>query len=259
MLDRARRAFVGAWGWLAQELDSGVYGERDGVVVAATGLPDPTLNPAFLRADPADPAAAIRWAAELRRAHGAVSTGIDLPDGRHPGAEAALDALGYVRLVTRPGMSVHVEDLRRRPAPDGLTIRRVRTEDDWAAYVGIQVDVFGIDAAVAAEFPPYRLVGADRMELLVGEADDVVTCAAAVFVTGSDAGLYAVATSAAHRGRGHGSAITAAGVDIAAASGARVVSLQASPDGFPVYLELGFVESGSWVVWVDPSAEPSSG
>ncbi|HVF19187.1 MAG TPA: GNAT family N-acetyltransferase [Mycobacteriales bacterium] len=259
VVDRAAHAFVGAWTWLAQRLDNGVHGEHDGVVVAATGLPAPPLNPAFVVREPTRPEESLRWAAALRRERGAPSTGVDLPDARFPETEAALERLGFVRHVSRPGMSAAVDGVRRRPAPGGLDIRPVRSEADWVGYVEVQVDAFGLDPAIAAEFPPYRLVGPDRpMELLVGAVDGEVTCAVATFVTGRDAGIFAVATRSTHRGEGHGSAITTAAVNVAARMGAEVVSLQSTADGFPVYRALGFVETAAWVVWVDPAVEPGA-
>ncbi|HVF19612.1 MAG TPA: GNAT family N-acetyltransferase, partial [Mycobacteriales bacterium] len=160
-----------------------------------------------------------------------------------------------VRHVTRPGMALSVAGLRRPDPPADLEIRVVRSRADWSGYVDVQVDAFDLDPAIAAGFPPYSVVGGSRMQLLVGAVDGVVTCAAAIFRTGADAGVFAVGTLASHRGRGHGSAITAAAVDVAGAMGAGTVALQSSADGLGVYRALGFAEIGSWVVWMDPAVE----
>ncbi len=253
------RAFVGAWTWLAESLPGGVYAEHDGVVVAASGLPFAPLNPAFVVRDPDDPVAALRWSAATRLERGAPSTGVDLPDGRLPAVESALGALGYVQHVQRPGMSVAVADIAQPPAPADLRIRTIESAADWAGYVDVQVGAFGMAREIASEFPPYSVVGTDpRMAMLVGAVDGQVVCAAAVFVTGVDAGIFAVGTLAEWRGRGFGAAITAAAVRTGAAAGGKVAHLQSTEDGYPVYRRLGFRTGVPWVVWVDPATEPSA-
>lgn len=252
----ATRAFVGSWTWLARALPSGLHAERDGMVVAATGLPDPTLNPAFVVREPTAPADAVAWSAARRHEGSSNSTGIDLPDGRYPAVEAALVELGYERRVTRPAMVVHLDDLVVPPTPPDLEVRAVRSHADWAGYVAVQVDTFGFDPDIAAAFPPEALVGRSGMELVVGVVGDTVTSAAAVYITGTHAGVYAVGTRAEHRRRGHGAAVTAAAVRAAGRAGAEVAALQSTADGLGVYRALGFAEVGPWVVWVDPALEP---
>lgn len=252
---RAAEAFHGAWRWLASSLPTGMLAEHDGIAVLATGLPDRTLNPAFVVGLPRDPHDAVGRAAAARASLPAPSTGLDLPEGRHPQVERALRDVGYVERVRRPGMVLEPAAMVRPAHPSGLDLRRVTSQADWRGYVDVQVGVFGLDPGVAAEFPPYDVLGAPDMRLVVGSVSDEVVCTAAVFVTGGVAGLYAVATPAAVRGRGFGSAATGFAVDAAAALGARLVALQSTEDGYLVYRRLGFRDTGDWVVWVDPSVE----
>lgn len=256
VVDRANLAFLGAWTVLAGEMTSGVLAAHDGVAIAATGLPDPTLNPAFVVREPDDAAGTLAWAADLRRTRGAVSTGVDVPEGRFPRLEASFADSGYVRHVGRPGMVLATDALTAPPTPTDLDLRPVRTRADWTAYTDVQAEVFGFDPQVASEFPPYDVVGHLRMQLLVGALDGQVTCAAAVFVTGRDAGVFAVGTRAEHRGRGHGTAVTAEAVRVAARMGAELAVLQSTEVGLGVYRTLGFREICPWAVWVNPSVEP---
>ena len=250
----AARAFHGSWRWLARTRSDGVLSEHDGVLVAATGLPDPTLNPSYVVAEPADPHAALRWSVDARAHLPVPATGVDVPDGGWPRVESALRDLGYVERVRRPAMAVAVDEVSREPAR-GLTLRPVTGEQDWSAYVDVQNDVFNIRHDVAREFPPYGSLSDPRVELIVGSVDGEVVATAAVFVVDDVAGLYAIATRPEHRRRGFGAAITSYAVEAAAARGARHVALQATPDGYPLYRRLGFADIGEWVVYVDPAVE----
>lgn len=253
--DRASAAFHGSWRWLAATARGGIVAERDGMLVSATGLPDVKLNPAYVVRGPADPHSAVQWSGQARAGLRPQGTGIDVPDGRWPRVEAALADLGYVERVRRAAMLAETRTTHE-PAPAELALRVVSNAADWAAYAAIQVDVFGLDAGVAREFPPYRALDSDQVRLIVGAVDDEVVATAAVFVAGDAAGLYAVATREGRRRRGYGTAITSYAVSQAAFLGATHIALQASPEGYPVYRGLGFRDIGDWVVWVDPVVEP---
>ena len=64
------------------------------------------------------------------------------------------------------------------------------------------------------------------------------------------AGIFCVGTLARVRGQGFGAVVTEAAMDTARDAGARVVVLQASEMGFPVYERLGFDTVGSITVHV---------
>ena len=67
--------------------------------------------------------------------------------------------------------------------------------------------------------------------------------------TGDVAGLYWVATRSAARGQGLAAACTVAATNLALERGARVVALQASPMGDPIYRRLGWQETGRIQRW----------
>jgi ribosomal protein S18 acetylase RimI-like enzyme len=71
-------------------------------------------------------------------------------------------------------------------------------------------------------------------------AGDAWACVLLTLRIGDDVSIQYVATEAEHRRRGHASALMRAALADAQASGATTATLQASPDGLPVYERLGF-------------------
>jgi GNAT superfamily N-acetyltransferase len=74
-------------------------------------------------------------------------------------------------------------------------------------------------------------------------------CTAQVTIAGEDAGVYAVATVPAARGRGLARRLQYALLKRAAGSGARTTTLQASPMGRGVYAALGYRSFGPMNMW----------
>jgi GNAT superfamily N-acetyltransferase len=116
-------------------------------------------------------------------------------------------------------------------------------DDDWRR-AGLP------EAAVAQLSDRYTLEEqvVDVRYLAVRDGGDVVA-AAVLKLDGATAALDAVGTDPAHRGRGHGDALVAEALALAAAAGADVIGLDASLDDWPRhwYARRGFVETGrSW-------------
>lgn len=244
----SERALVQSWRQLATAMPGGRVWERDGIAVTATGVPVPPNNPGLVAATPVDPQAAVEWGVQVRRDHGIPGGGYDVPAGRHPTVERALSALGHHVLLVRPMMVAPVDALVARPV--AVDVRPVVTDADLAAYQACQVRGFGSDPALAPAQTPWEAVRQPGACYMVAWADDEpVACAAATTVCAT-AGVFGVATVPEHRGRGYGSAVTAAAVRASAALGARVAWLQASEMGTPVYRAMGFRPVDQWVVWV---------
>ncbi|HET9851631.1 MAG TPA: GNAT family N-acetyltransferase [Candidatus Limnocylindrales bacterium] len=86
----------------------------------------------------------------------------------------------------------------------------------------------------------------------IGRIDGTVVATSRVNLGAGVAGLYAISTLAAHRGRGYGRALTIAALRAAASIGYRTAVLQSSDLGYGVYRKLGFRELLTYDVWVHP-------
>lgn len=245
----AEQILVGSWRTSVGFFDGGHVAERDGVVVAMTGIESPSNNPAFVTAEPSDPVVALQWGIDERRG---LATGYDIPVGRRPGIEAALDELGHVHLLERSAMVLRVSDLRPRPAPTGLALERVDSSTAIEEVARVQAAGFGSDAESELAALPLSLVTARSSCLVLGRVDgDPVTCALGSRGPGGVA-IFGVATTPSTQGNGYATAATALAIQSLARADEHAV-LQASTSGQPVYAAMGFVDVGPWALWVAPA------
>jgi GNAT superfamily N-acetyltransferase len=163
------------------------------------------------------------------------------PSTTSPGLERALVEAGMA-VEAIPGMHRALDSSRDPlPVPAGVEVR--------ACGPGDQEQM--MDAMLAGfEFPdelqsPMRrlmaLFGPDRLAHVMAVADGEAVAAGSVWFTGDTAGLYNITTLDTHRGRGVGSAVTAALLDLARERGCAQAVLHATEMGRPVYERLGFV------------------
>jgi GNAT superfamily N-acetyltransferase len=169
----------------------------------------------------------------------------DLPDrlraaGFEPDDEEAL-VIGEVEVVR--------DRLAAAPAPQGITIRRLREDTegqaaDWQAIGDLNTAIWGEDstdyvtslsAAHAAD--PHAM----SVWLAVDDEDGTVVCAArAEFHEGTDfASLWGGGTFPVYRGRGIYKALVSRRADEAAERGSRFLQVDASPDSRPILERLG--------------------
>jgi GNAT superfamily N-acetyltransferase len=122
------------------------------------------------------------------------------------------------------------------PSPTGFAMRQIGPDeiDDFRA---VARDGFEMpDALVTAAFRP-EMLELPQLRAFVGYENGRPVACAASCLTGDVIGIYTVATVAAARGRGYGTAITAAAMG---GTPARMAALQASDMGRPVYERMGF-------------------
>ena len=163
------------------------------------------------------------------------------PSTWSPALDRALLAAGLLR-EDSPGMHRELTSTPEVPEVPGLEIA-LGADAATPDVARLMCEGFDIPAPLSgpigdllAIFDPARLVNA--VATLDGEQ---VGCGS-LWITGTTAGLYNIATLEPARGRGVGYAVTAALLAEGRTRGCTESILHASPLGLPVYQRLGFVE-----------------
>jgi GNAT superfamily N-acetyltransferase len=254
--ERVAAGLARAWETVALAV-GGTVQRIDGLVLALTEISDPQLNVALVERQPEDPPAALREAKRTFAEHG-FRIGLDLPRRRHPDVERAAAGLGMVVGVSRPGMAATVSALAPAASPPGVEISTLSPEDDLGDLWTMQATVFGMRPdAVRAYLGPSTL-RAPGIACFLARADGRAVSSSLAIEIDRSVGVFGVATLPDARGRGIGTAITAAAVDWAR-DRADLAWLQASKEGRPVYERMGFRAVADWDVWLLPPGASGSG
>lgn len=123
-----------------------------------------------------------------------------------------------------------------------------------ATFSDTAAGVFGLPADRIRVLTPPSLAEDPRSSLRAAVLDDRIVGTAQSWTDGDAIGVFNVAVLDELRGRGIGSALTAAVVADGAAEGATWAYLQSSDEGLSVYQRLGFEVVDEWCSWMpDPS------
>ncbi len=243
-------ALVDTWQALMDVHPEAWIDRTGGVTACATGIPTPALNGVFVSTLDPDPADIRRYLAEMRRR--GLPHMLQLRPETHAEAVAVpaveeMTPADDVPLMRLDDLSA-LEHAARELAP-GLAVRQIEPRDA-RLHAEIASAGFGEELDFFIRLLPPPVMASEGMRVYVGEVDaELVSTALGVTRDGA-VGIFNVATTAAHRRRGYGAAITARAIQDGVAGGASWAWLQSSPSGYGVYEALGFRTLERWRCWV---------
>jgi len=236
------------------ERGGGAVVEQAGLMLVSGPHPHALITNAAFRIDPdADASDSLQLARDhyAKLGYGfAFNTSAD----RDADLEEAATAAGWVRILDLPAMIVDAPiavststDASLRPADPTL---------DRGSFGEIAGATLAEDEPEAEGyrmlFAEGDLLGGTDMAAVIASVDGRDVAVAWVVLDG-DAGLVGwVGTLPEYRRRGLGALVTQAVTNAAFDRGARIVVLQASPQGFPVYERLGYRTITTERIWLPP-------
>jgi ribosomal protein S18 acetylase RimI-like enzyme len=223
----------------------GVVIDEGGLTCWSGGHPLPVLANAVVRTDRG--LSAIDVLAGGRRFFAAHERGFTVLLMGAADADLApvCESEGLVLMGNSPGMVLE-RRLADATPPRGVTVRTVETVADAAAFAHVNGEAYATygmprDCAPAV-LGRLDVMRAPHIVSVVAELDGSPAAAAMVILTHGIGGIYWVGTVPAARGKGLAELVTRAVGNAAFDMGARLVVLQASPMGEPVYRRMGYRE-----------------
>jgi GNAT superfamily N-acetyltransferase len=255
--DPAEDNLVAHMTWVQSRLAGGRVECAGDLVLSDSGIPCDTFNfvcRARLGEDPR-PAIArvVSYFGSVRRPF---SWWVGPRDRPHGLRQALLDA-GFAAAESEVAMEADLAALApAEPSPDGLRIERATTAGGIRDYaLVVAANWSPPDAHVIGFYdlasPILRRPDAP-IRLYVGYLGETPVATAEMTVSVGAVGLYGIATLAACRRRGFGTALTLRPLLDARREGHTRAVLQASTAGRPVYARLGFRETGAYTEYQLP-------
>jgi ribosomal protein S18 acetylase RimI-like enzyme len=259
LLRRFHEHLHDVWGRLAGSIPGGWVEQASGLTCIATGSTSPSFNLALSGGGPRDPQVALDAAKDRFREAGLrwllkLQPELDhdlVVHARRRGHD--LDEEPVYGMPIRPEVTTAA---LASTSPLSISVARRDTIDD-----AVRCFAEGFDAdpdTVRRELGP-NLLTVPTFTVFVGylSGDPVATAMLATTSEVGLAGVYSVATRPVHRGRGFGTAITAAALAAAGEQGYDTAVLEPSPSGAPMYRRMGFEPLTTYLEAVIPPLDGS--
>jgi len=246
--ERVRGGVIAGWRNRVRHLEGHKLVEINGLLLALTNLPNEELNVALVERKPDDPLEALALAEQWFRWHGR-RFGIEFERGLHPDVDRAITMLGLDLEVERPAMTAAIAGLEPPRPPEGVEIRRVRTEEDLREAVIVNVEAFGMLPEVAERYLAPTILSVRQTRVYVAELDGRPAACASTDLHKGAVGVFGVGVLERFRRRGIGTAITAFAVRDLRGK-ADLAWLHPSETGRPMYERMGFRPVAEWAVYV---------
>ena len=168
---------------------------------------------------------------------------------------AAAETAGFQLVYEMPEMTLR-EKLEPAELPSGTELRRLTKIEQATDFWRVAIDSYesiGFPPEVFAGYTNYAGLLAENVVAFLALLDDEPVGIAMTMVSHGVAGIYWVGSLERARGKGIGRAVTVAATNAGFDLGANVASLQASPMGKPIYLDLGYDAAFQYQMWISPT------
>lgn len=249
LLDSSRQFF---------ELDPGAAIEAEsGWLLGAGSSTHPVIsNGAFRREDSVD---ANEFVARAKEFFAAKERGFSIwvRGGQEEDRDlvAAAEAAGFQLVYEMPEMTLG-EKLAPPELPAGAELRQltaVEQATDFWHVATISYSSIGFPPEVFAGYTNHAGLLAENVIAFLALLNGEPVSIAMTMVSHGVAGIYWVGSLEQARGKGLGRAVTVAATNAGFDLGADVASLQASPMGKPIYLELGYETAFEYQMMMSPT------
>lgn len=159
--------------------------------------------------------------------------------------ETRLSGLGAKRRGPQTGMLLNIDYFEELPESENVRIITEEEIDEWETVDGI---VFAeVKKPEPGLFRKYQEI--EGVDLYAYFEDGKIVGTSMLITEGDLSGIHEVTVLPEFRGRGAATAMVRAMINDLKKKKIRVVSLQASPMGLPVYEKLGFESTGHIETW----------
>jgi GNAT superfamily N-acetyltransferase len=262
LLDRLDRANQAVYTETALR-SGGAIATTDGFVCVTGVHPSPIIANVVFRPPSTDQVGTRSLARILRQMvdrYRAIGHGVSLMSANHRDADIVevVSSLGWQPVIELPGMLLDARPARPDPGPD-VSLTWVDSDQDHDVFRKVLQDGFADDdderGMIASVFSVPASLAPPGIRAIVASVDGTPASCGVAYESPELGVIGWVATLPTYRRRGLGTLVTAVAADAIFDSGATGVTLQASPNGLPVYTQMGFQEITRYQLWLPPVEE----